>query len=207
MGQRRTETPLPGRVRPGRGGPRPGSGRAGPTGPATGMTRSGSPAARKRKPATTRHPPAPRSAQTAPRTGRCRCAGVAVEYEPPRLSPAAEDPRRQSPLEQLGLDGAPHDDARRVDGHSPQPPGWSQLPCNLRATRALKASYIHIRSRHRRPDLAQISAHCTAERSKPRPDVHSPGAGAYEEDGQNQERNEVHPSNPHSGALEAKCSP
>ena len=34
-----------------------------------------------------------------------------------------------------------------------------------------------------------------------------PGVGAYEEDGQNQERNEVHLSNPHSGALEAKCSP
>ena len=34
-----------------------------------------------------------------------------------------------------------------------------------------------------------------------------PGVGAYEEDGQHQERNEEHPSNPHSRTLEAKCSP
>jgi len=102
----------------------------------------------------------------------------------------------------------PHDDARHVDGAQSPPPGWSQLPWTPRATCVqpgpFKASWIDIRPRHRRPDLAQISAHCTAERSKPRPDVHSPGAGAHEEDEQNQERTQ---SNPHSGALEAKCSP
>ena len=37
--------------------------------------------------------------------------------------------------------------------------------------------------------------------------VHWPGAGAYEEDGQDCERNGVHPSDPHSGALVAKWSP
>jgi predicted transposase YbfD/YdcC len=52
--------------------------------------------------------------------------------------------------------------------------------------------------------LLGITAHepVIPSRTLPRP-----GVGAYEEDGQNQERNEVHPSNPHSRALEAKCSP
>ena len=83
---------------------RPGNGSAGPAGPGTGTTRSGSPAAGKPKPATTRHPPTPCSARAAPRTG-LSVYRVAVEFEPPRLAPVAENPEHQSLLGQLYLDG------------------------------------------------------------------------------------------------------
>ncbi len=71
---------------------------------ATGMRRSGSSAAGKPKPATTRHPPTPCSARAALRTG-LPVYRVAVEYEPSRLAPVAENPEHQSLLGQLYLDG------------------------------------------------------------------------------------------------------
>jgi hypothetical protein len=95
------------------------------------MTRSGSSAARNRKPATTRHPPTPRSVRH-PEPAAVRAPGrLRVRAFPPAPGrgepPASEPPGTTRPGR--GLSDPPHDDARHVDGHSPQPPGWSQLPC------------------------------------------------------------------------------